>query len=316
MGFLDVTLNIGGDALGVGKATKGALGLIRHAIDTRRDNPSWRARMEEKSVMARIRGARRKAKKVSKALGLGEEESAELSRALLSDSLDSENAAAVIMKALPAVRDDAPTCDIDPEWMSRFLEFSRHVYAEDMQVAWSKVLAKEANAPGAVSKRMLFLLAGLSREEAEAFRRVCSVQVAECPFLGREPSDFQSEVGVTKEDIVLLEAAGLIRDVHSDLFIPVRDEKIHAFDICGQTIWAVPFRNSSGIPVGRMEFSSDGLALMKTVDEPPADGLIDAMLDYLNGRCRFAFLCDGGYEEAERIYDGLIEKHGHELTVL
>ena len=279
MGFLDVTLNIGGDALGVGKATKGALGLIRHAIDTRRDNPSWRARMEEKSVMARIRGARRKAKKVSKALGLGEEESAELSRALLSDSLDSENAAAVIMKALPAVRDDAPTCDIDPEWMSRFLEFSRHVYAEDMQVAWSKVLAKEANAPGAVSKRTLFLLAGLSREEAEAFRRVCSVQVAECPFLGREPSDFQSEVGVTKEDIVLLEAAGLIRDVHSDLFIPV-------------------------------------LALMKTVDEPLADGLIDAMLDYLNGRCRFAFLCDGGYEEAERIYDGLIEKHGHELTVL
>ena len=59
------------------------------------------------------------------------------------------------------------------DWITNFFDKSRIVSDGDMQQLWARILAGEANAPGAFAKRTINLVADLDKSDAELFMCLC-----------------------------------------------------------------------------------------------------------------------------------------------
>lgn len=80
----------------------------------------------------------------------------------------------VVSIGVANLTDEAKPADIDTDWLATFFDKCRLVSNEQMQMIWGQVLAGEANRPGSFSSRTLSFLATLTKEEALAFRNLCS----------------------------------------------------------------------------------------------------------------------------------------------
>lgn len=76
-------------------------------------------------------------------------------------------------KTLPSPGAASADTPIDPDWMIRLFERARHVTSQDMLKVWGRVLAQQAAGPGSFGLRTLDTLSAMTRDEAEAFRRLC-----------------------------------------------------------------------------------------------------------------------------------------------
>ena len=65
----------------------------------------------------------------------------------------------ITQKALTFLEEHSSPQNIEDDWITNFFDKCRIVSNEDMQQLWSRVLAGEANAPGAFSKRTVNLFA-------------------------------------------------------------------------------------------------------------------------------------------------------------
>ena len=83
------------------------------------------------------------------------------------------NIEGITQKALPLLEEKSCPQNVEDDWITNFFDKSRIVSDEDMQQLWSRVLAGEANRPGAFSKRTVNLLADLDKRDAELFTRLC-----------------------------------------------------------------------------------------------------------------------------------------------
>lgn len=296
------------DCLGLGKTAKGITGLIQHAIDVRLDNPAWRARKEEKASLIKLKGLIKRQGLITSSDIAESNELKSVAKEALADEIGSTNAADIIIGAMPSINDDAPTDQLDQEWMSHFIDFSRHVYDEDMKSAWSKVLSKEANDHGTVSKRTLFLLASLSKEEALAFRTICSISIGGVLFLDNDLDEFHQSVGITRKTISMLEKAGLIENAHMDMNMEIMPGTVEPATIEGHTVWTLPKQGKEPkIPIGRIMFTSDGLSLLDSTDVESAEGLLDHYISSMRKHAEKVFVCDEGAETAlDLIRKGLV----------
>jgi hypothetical protein len=73
------------------------------------------------------------------------------------------NIEAITQNALPLLEDKSAPENVADDWITNFFDKSRIVSDKEMQQLWSRVLAGEANAPGAFSKRTVNLLADLDK---------------------------------------------------------------------------------------------------------------------------------------------------------
>lgn len=80
----------------------------------------------------------------------------------------------ITRKALPHLKEDSSPQNVEDDWITNFFEKCRIVSDDDMQKLWSRVLAGEANSPGAFSRKTVNLLADLDKNDAELFTRLCS----------------------------------------------------------------------------------------------------------------------------------------------
>ena len=80
----------------------------------------------------------------------------------------------ITQKALPHLKKDSSPQNVEDDWITNFFDKCRIVSDDDMQRLWSRVLAGEANSPGAFSRKTVNLLADLDKGDAALFMRLCS----------------------------------------------------------------------------------------------------------------------------------------------
>jgi hypothetical protein len=85
-----------------------------------------------------------------------------------------ENIESITMKALPELTEDAKPDAVENDWITHFFDKCRLVSNPEMQSLWAKVLAGEANSPGAFSRRTVDVVSTLDkRDDAISFTVLC-----------------------------------------------------------------------------------------------------------------------------------------------
>jgi hypothetical protein len=90
-------------------------------------------------------------------------------RVIAEEGKKQENMEAITQKALPLLEDKSQPQNLNDDWLAHFFEGGRIVSDQEMQQLWAKVLADEANSPGAFSKRTVSFLSTLEKREAVMF---------------------------------------------------------------------------------------------------------------------------------------------------
>ena len=83
------------------------------------------------------------------------------------------NMESITAKAIPHLKEDSSPESMNDDWLTNFFEKCRIVSDSNMQDLWASILAGEANAPGAFSRKTVNLMADLEQRDAEIFRNLC-----------------------------------------------------------------------------------------------------------------------------------------------
>jgi len=94
-------------------------------------------------------------------------------RLLTEETRRQENMETIADQALPLLQENCNPNAIEDDWIVNFFDKCRITSDEEMQVLWSMILAGEANAPGAFSKRTVNFLSGLDKDDALLFAKLC-----------------------------------------------------------------------------------------------------------------------------------------------
>lgn len=79
----------------------------------------------------------------------------------------------IISLALPQISEDAPTENIDEDWLAYFFAHCELVSDKDMQSLWANMLANESSELSRFSKRTIDFVATMSREDAKLITNLC-----------------------------------------------------------------------------------------------------------------------------------------------
>jgi len=83
------------------------------------------------------------------------------------------NIETITSDSLPLLEDSSSPEKLDDDWITNFFDKCRIVSDGEMQQLWSKVLAGEANKPGAFSRRTVNLISDLEKSDADLFTNLC-----------------------------------------------------------------------------------------------------------------------------------------------
>ena len=95
-------------------------------------------------------------------------------RRMMEEMRHQQNMESITAKALPQLNDNADASRMDDDWLANFFDKCRIISDDEMQTLWSRILAGEANTPGAYSKRTVNCLSEMDKAEAEMFRNLCA----------------------------------------------------------------------------------------------------------------------------------------------
>lgn len=284
------SIQLGSDCLGLGRAVEGAAGLVSKAIELRNANPSVRQKKLNKARKQKIKGEAESRKLLEKC-GLDEERMVLLQSAL-EEEFDNDNVAAVFTKAIPGIRDDAPTGDVDLDWLGLFVDYSKNIFDEDMQNVWAAVLSYGSNEPGLVPRRVLMTLAGLSTKEAKLFKLVCrTCSWFEFPTITGLEEEYYEEKGLSTKALRHLKDAGLI-EIDSGGFIKHPDEnELHLYYSKKALIVQLKEHKSEylklekyTLPIGSVQFTPAGLSLARSIAVEVFDDIAEHAKKYLESR--------------------------------
>ncbi len=119
----------------------------------------------------------------------------------------------VANRALPLLKNDSRPNEMNLDWIRNFYDKCRLTSDEDMKNLWAKILAEEANHPGAFSKRTVNLVAELDKIDAENFTKAGSfiIEMEEPILYVRNAyATFYNRAGITQTVLLRLQDAGLL----------------------------------------------------------------------------------------------------------
>lgn len=104
--------------------------------------------------------------------------------------------------------------DVDAEWLSRFMDFCKHVCSDDVKLIWGKLLAEECMKPDSVPTRLVHILSIMDRRLSRAFSTLCSLCLYDSrgnitPII-RSEDPFFRQLGLSFETLSELDSIGLI----------------------------------------------------------------------------------------------------------
>lgn len=202
-----------------------------------------------------------------------------MQRFIEEETCKQKNIEDIVIKAAPYVLEDAKPEDMDKDWISNFFDKSRIVSDDEMQMLWAKILAGEANHPGAFSKRTINFLSGLDKKEAEMFcllRNFCVDLDRRCPVILYEELIYR-ESGLTFDVLNHLESIGLIIR-NNDGFYRSADKNNEEIVVsyCGENFKVVlDIYDDSNLFVGNFLLSPLGVELASICECSKIDGFFE-----------------------------------------
>ena len=207
-----------------------------------------------------------------------------LQRFVNEETRNQQSMESIVEKAIPDLNSNAPTEDVEADWITNFFDKCRSISDHDMQRLWSRILSGEANAPGTFSRKTVNLVADLDKESARMFHTLCSFGWLFGDTLVPLILEFSEEIynkhGVFFYSLGELEAIGLIRISGSEGFalndVPRRSTACYQDRSVQLTL---PKDLGNRLNVGNVIMTPSGTQLSRIVKPDPIEGFFDFIYD-------------------------------------
>lgn len=204
-------------------------------------------------------------------------------RFLNEEAIKQGNIEEITGRALPLLKEESKPNEVEDDWITHFFDRCRLISDHEMQSLWSRVLAGEANSPGAYSKRTINFLSGLDKDEAEWFTRLCGFvwktnSGFPIPIIYNELKSFYREHGLPDERFRHLESIGLI-SVDMEGFEDDEPESKLALSYYGEKVLLDPSRGKKkGFNFGMAVFTKVGEELAPICESESVSGYFDSVI--------------------------------------
>jgi hypothetical protein len=200
-------------------------------------------------------------------------------RFLEEEAKKQSNIEAITQNALPLLEDRSAPQDVADDWITNFFDKSRIVSDGEMQSLWSRVLAGEANAPGAFAKRTVNLLADLDKGDAVLFMRLCGFgwMIGDvCPLVFDPRASIYNDKGVNFNTLSHLESLGLIQFNSLTGFRRLRIPKVATVFYYGQPVTLTfPKDSENDLDLGKVLLTRAGQQLAPVCAPTRVDGFFE-----------------------------------------
>jgi hypothetical protein len=186
----------------------------------------------------------------------------------------------ITRKALPLLGEESSPQNVEDDWITNFFDKCRIVSDEDMQRLWSKVLAGQANRPGAFSRRTVNLMADLDKDDAELFLRLCGfawvIHDLVCPLVFDTTDGIYARNGIHLWQLTHLESLGLIQFDSFAGFSRSRMPKRATAAYFGRPVELTFAQEADNqLFIGKVLLTRAGYELVRVCDSTPIDGFFD-----------------------------------------
>jgi hypothetical protein len=196
-------------------------------------------------------------------------------RFLEEEAKKQSNIEAITQNALPLLEEKSKPETVADDWITNFFDKSRIVSDAEMQSLWSRVLAGEANAPGAFAKRTVNLLADLDKEDAVLFMRLCGfgwIIGNVCPLVFDVQASIYNAQGINFNSMSHLESLGLIQFNHLSGFRRLRIPKVATVFYYGQPLTLTfPQDSDNELDLGKVLLTRAGQQLAPVCAPTPVE---------------------------------------------
>lgn len=204
-------------------------------------------------------------------------------RFLEEEAKKQSNIESITQDALPLLEDKSAPEAVADDWITNFFDKSRIVSDKEMQGLWSRVLAGEANAPGAFAKRTVNLLADLDKEDAILFMKLCGFgwMIGNvCPLIFDVQASIYNDNGINFNALSHLESLGLIQFNHLSGFRRLRFPKVATVFYYGQPVTLTfPNEAENDLQLGHVLLTRAGQQLAPVCAPTPVEGFLDYVKD-------------------------------------
>jgi hypothetical protein len=209
-----------------------------------------------------------------------------LARFVSEEAQKQQNIESITEKALPHLNDSSNPQNMENDWITNFFDKCRIVSDEEMQLLWAKILAGEANSPGAYSKRTVNALGSLDKRDAQLFTNLCGfvVVIAEekFPLVYDVHESIYKDQQISFETLTHLDSIGLIR--FEPLSGYIETELSQQIDIYyyGTALKAeLKKPENNEVDIGKVMLSNVGQELAIICNSKPIGGFLDYMIERL-----------------------------------
>lgn len=204
-------------------------------------------------------------------------------RFLEEEAKKQSNIEAITQNALPLLEDESSPQNVTDDWITNFFDKSRIVSDGDMQKLWSRVLAGEANVPGAFAKRTVNLLADLDKIDAELFTSLCGFcwQIGNIvPLVLDVENELYNRSNINFNSLAHLESLGLIQFGVLAGFKRLKFPKITTVFYYGKpTNLTFPFEKDNELQIGTVLLTRAGQQLAPVCGSTAVEGFYEFIYD-------------------------------------
>lgn len=200
-------------------------------------------------------------------------------RFLEEEAKKQSNIEAITQNALPLLEEKSTPETVADDWITNFFDKSRIVSDAEMQSLWSRVLAGEANAPGAFAKRTVNLLADLDKEDALLFMHLCGFgwMIGNvCPLIFDVEASIYNNQGINFNSLSHLESLGLLQFNHLSGFRRLGIPKVATVFYYGRPITLTfPKDSDNDLELGKVRLTRAGQQLASVCAPTPVQGFFE-----------------------------------------
>ena len=206
-----------------------------------------------------------------------------LRRFLEEEAKKQSNIEGITQQALPLLEENSHPEKVQDDWITNFFDKCRIVSDGDMQRLWARVLAGEANAPGAFSRRTVNLMADLDKADAELFMRLCGfcwLIGNAVPLVFNHQGDIYNRHWIHFSSMSHLESLGLIQFDGLTTFRTLRLPKKFPVVYYGRPVeLTLPKATDNVLELGHVLLTQAGQELVPVCGSTPVEGFFGFVYD-------------------------------------
>lgn len=101
----------------------------------------------------------------------------------------------IINLAMQQLNTNAQPEKVDNDWIADFLDKAQNISKDEMQKIFARILAKECEQKGSISKQLINILSIIDSDLADAFKRLCKYLVL-IKFINKETNEEEEEAQI------------------------------------------------------------------------------------------------------------------------